>query len=83
MSFIYYCFKKWRSFNALLKYSTKIDSESNLIIEKKIFTISNSIFIQTLFNTDTEINIISQHFIVKYQLINIKSELSQSQFIND
>ena len=38
---------------------------------------------QALFDTDAEVNIISQHFIVQHQLMHVKSELSQSQFIND
>ena len=53
------------------------------MIEEEIFTVLNSILIQTLFDTDAEINIISQHFIIKYQLKYMKSELSQSQFIDD
>ena len=38
---------------------------------------------QTLFDTDAEMNIIFQHFTVKHQLKYMKSELSQSQFIDD
>ena len=75
-----------KSLNAdftLLKHSIKVDSELNLVIEKEIFTAFNSVLIQTLFNINTEINIISQHFTVEHQLIYIKSELSQSQFINN
>ena len=53
------------------------------MIEEKTFTASDSVFIQTLFDTDTEINIIFQHFTVKHQLKCMKSELSQSQFIDD
>ena len=66
-----------------MRYSTKIDSESNLVIEEKTFTVSDSVLIQTLFDTDAEINIIFQHFTVKHQLKYIESELSQSQFIDD
>ena len=53
------------------------------MIEEETFTASDTVSIQTLFDTDAEINIIFQHFIVKHQLMCVKSELSQSQFIND
>ena len=53
------------------------------MIEEKIFTVSDSVFMQTLFNTDAEINIIFQHFIVEHQLKCVRSELSQSQFIDN
>ena len=53
------------------------------MIEEETFTVSDSVSIQTLFNTDTEINIIFQHFTVEHQLKYIESELSQSQFIDD
>ena len=85
-SFIHYCFKKWRSLDTdftLSEHSIKVDSESSLIIEEKTFTASDSVSIQTLFNTDAEINIIFQHFIVKHQLKYMKNELSQLQFIDD
>ena len=53
------------------------------MIEKEIFTASDSVSIQTLFNTDAEINIIFQNFTVEHQLKYIKNELSQSQFIDN
>ena len=53
------------------------------MIKEETFTASDSVLIQTLFNTDTEINIIFQHFTVEHQLKYIESELSQSQFIDD
>ena len=53
------------------------------MIEEKTFTASDSVFIQTLFDMSAEINIIFQHFIIEHQLKYIKSELSQSQFIDD
>ena len=53
------------------------------MIEEEIFTVSDTVLIQTLFDMSAEINIIFQHFIIKHQLMYVKSELSQSQFIND
>ena len=53
------------------------------MIEEETFTVSDSVFIQTLFDTDTEINIISQHFTVKHQLKYMKDKLSQLQFIDN
>ena len=66
-----------------MRHSTKVDSESSLMIEEETFTASDSVSIQTLFDTDAEMNIIFQHFTVKYQLKYMKSELSQSQFIDN
>ena len=66
-----------------MRHSTKVDSELSLVIEEEIFTASDSVFIQTLFDTDAEINIIFQHFIVEHQLKCVKNKLSQSQFIDD
>ena len=69
----------------LLRHSTKVNLKLSLVIEEETFTVFNSVLIHTLFNIDTEINIIFQHFAVEseYQLIYIKSKLSQSQFINN
>ena len=53
------------------------------MIEEETFTASDSVSMQTLFNTGAEVNIIFQHFAVKHQLKCMKSELSQSQFIDD
>ena len=77
------CFKKWRSFNAdftLLEYSAKVDSELNLIIKEEIFTVSYSILIQTLFDTD------KYYFSAFHSWTSVKkykSKLSQSQFIDN
>ena len=46
------------------------------MIEEETFTASDSVSIQTLFDTDAEINIIFQHFTVEHQLKHMKNELS-------
>ena len=53
------------------------------MIEEETFTASDAVLIQALFDTGAEMNIISQHFVVQHQLMHVKGELSQSQFIND
>ena len=42
----------------------------------------NIIFAQTLLDTDAEINLILQHFVIEHQLFSMKRELSQSQLID-
>ena len=42
----------------------------------------NVISAQTLLDTDAEVNLISQHFVIEHQLFSMKRELSQSQFLD-
>ena len=40
------------------------------------------ISVQILLDTDVDINLISQYFMIKHQLFSMKRELSQSQFLD-
>ena len=65
-----------------MRHWIKVNSESSLIIDEEVIIDDNVISVQTLLNTDAEINLISQHFVIEYQLFSIKRELSQSHFLN-
>ena len=53
------------------------------MIKEEAFTASDAVSMQALFDMSAEVNIIFQHFVVQHQLMCVKGELSQSQFIND
>ena len=60
----------------------KINFKSNLVIDEEVMLNNNIISAQTLLDTDAEINLISQYFVIEHQLFSMKRELSQSQFLN-
>ena len=43
---------------------------------------NNVISAQALLDTDAEINLILQYFVIEHQLFSMKRELSQSQFLD-
>ena len=65
-----------------LRHWIKVDSESSLIIDEEVMLDDNVISAQTLLDTDAEVNLISQHFVIEHQLFSMKRELSQSQFLD-
>ena len=65
-----------------LRHWIKVDFESSLIIDEEVMLDNSVISAQTLLDTDAEINLILQYFIIEHQLFSIKRELSQPQFLN-
>ena len=78
--------KKWESLveiSMLMQQKTKIEMWISIIIEDTVTIKSKSILVWVLLDTDTEVNVISQHFMMQIRMKSLNSELSHSVLLNE
>ena len=66
----------------LMQWKMKIEIWISIIIEDTVTIKSKSILVWILLDTDAEVNVISQHFIMQIRMKNLNSKLSCSVLLN-
>ena len=67
----------------LMQQKTKIEMWISIIIEDTVTIENKSISVQILLNTDVEVNVISQCFVMQIRIKSLNSELSHSVLLNE